>query len=484
MNWIIFWLVIYLLLIVYFTIKYVKVDNLESYLVNDRKTRTFPLVATTLATFVGGGTSMGLMAMGYESGFAAVGIGVAYVIGFFIMSRFAGKINTIGRQQKIYSFPQFLNSKYTKNETDIVSRFFSSLMTGINVFIFFFLLAAQFVGMAALLKFAFEIDYVLAAIISSIVVIFYTAFAGMSGVIITDLIQFIIIVLMIIFIFIPGMWVDTEHFTRLAELPANMLNGTAEGIAFLIALPLFLSHSVLIRMDIWQRILAAKDERTAKRVSIFSGLGMLPFYIIFPLIGMTLKVVLDTEIDSKDVAYTFLNRHTTPFILGFAVVGLLSALMSSGDSFLNIISISAVKDFAGWKKTKQKLNHRKLHKSIRIISIFFGFIALLMALVLPKIVDLMVVGIASIVIFAPVSFLALIKKDVDKYKKQALYSLLFGFIVNITFFTWGTLAPDQMNNKSSFIPAFIVASLVLLIGVAIKNRKLKKIQTLSQLRKI
>ena len=64
-----------------------------------------------------------------------------------------------------------------------------------------------------------------------------------------------------------------------------------------------LSHSVLIRMDIWQRILAAKDERTAKRVSIFSGLGMLPFYIIFPLVGMTLKVVLDTDIDSKDVAY-------------------------------------------------------------------------------------------------------------------------------------------------------------------------------------
>ena len=42
------------------------------------------IVATTLATFVGGGTSMGLMAMGYKSGFAAVGIGVAYVIGFFI----------------------------------------------------------------------------------------------------------------------------------------------------------------------------------------------------------------------------------------------------------------------------------------------------------------------------------------------------------------------------------------------------------------
>ncbi|MCK5538981.1 MAG: hypothetical protein KAI79_19310 [Bacteroidales bacterium] len=86
----------------------------------------------------------------------------------------------------------------------------------------------------------------------------------------------------------------------------------------------------------------------------------------------------------------------------------------------------------------------------------------------------MVVGIASIVIFVPVSFLALMKNQVIQYKKQALYSLLLGFIVNLSFFIWGTLRPEQMNNKSSFIPAFIVASLILIIGVGIKNRKLKK----------
>jgi SSS family solute:Na+ symporter len=228
-------------------------------------------------------------------------------------------------------------------------------------------------------------------------------------------------------------------------------------------------------MDIWQRILAAKDEKTAKKVSIFSGLGMLPFYIIFPLIGMTLKVVLEIPLEnSADVAYTFLARHSTPFILGFAVVGLMAALMSSGDSFLNIISISAIKDFAGWKKKKMDIDPKKLHKSIRLISIIFGLVALLMALVLPKIVDLMVVGIASIVIFVPITFFALIKKDVSNYKKEALFSLLFGFIVNLGFFIWGTLKPEQMNNKSSFIPAFIVSSLVLIIGIAIRNKKLKK----------
>ena len=126
MTWIYFWIFIYLVLIVYLTIRHVKSGDIENYLVNNRNTRTFPLVATTLATFVGGGTSIGLMAMGYESGFAAIGIGIAYVIGFFILSRFAAKMNRVGRMEKIYSFPQFLNSRFTDTKDKNFSRLFSS----------------------------------------------------------------------------------------------------------------------------------------------------------------------------------------------------------------------------------------------------------------------------------------------------------------------------------------------------------------------
>ena len=471
MGWLIFWIVIYLLVIIYLTTRHVKSTDLESYLVNNRKTKTFPLVATTLATFVGGGTSIGLMAMGYESGFAAVGIGIAYVIGFFILSRYAAKMNQEGRHHKLYSFPQYLNTKYTNNDDPSFARLFSIAVSGINVFIFFFLLSAQFVAMAALLKFAFTIDYLAAAIISCIVVIAYTAFAGLSGVILTDLIQFIIIVFMIIVIFIPGIYNDTNGLSYLSELPENMLNGTFYGWAFLIALPLFLSPSVLIRMDLWQRILAAKDGETAKRVSIISGLGMLPFYIIFPLVGMTMKILVGDNIEPKDVTYLFLERHSTPFILGFIVVGLMSALMSSGDSFLNLVSISAVRDFAGWRKGKSLTNKKHIHQEIRMAAIVFGLIALGMALILPKIVDLMVVGIATIVIFVPITFLALIKENVYQYRKVAVISIISGFIVNLVFFTWGMLAPDQFQSKSSFIPAFITSLLILFIGLWFQRHK-------------
>ena len=475
MNWLLFWIIPYLIVIVILALHHLRSSDLDQYLVNNRNTKTIPLVFTTLATFVGGGTSMGLMALGYESGFAAVAIGVAYVIGFVIMSFFAGKIRTYGARFNIYSFPHYLNHKFTTENEPGFARIFSATVSGVNIFIFFFILSAQFVAMASLLKFSFEIDYTTATIISAVIIIIYTAIAGLSGVIFTDMIQFVAIVLMIVLIFIPGIIEDTNFFSRLGELPAEMLNGTQLGMMFLIGTPLFLSWSVLVRMDIWQRILAANSERTARRASIWSGIGMLPFYIIFPMVGMAIRLNLDQTLDpsqTADVAYLFIDRHSTGVLMGFAVVGLLSALMSSGDSFLNIISISAVKDFVGWGKKKEEVSKKKAHMMIRIATVVFGIIALFMALVFPNIVDLMVVGISTITIFAPITLFALTSKNAFAYRKAALASILTAFVINLVLFIYGIVSPENFQAKSSFVPAFILGALVLLIGIWVSKRKI------------
>ncbi len=469
MNWFVFWIIIYLAVIAWFAFRHVRKGDIDNYLVNNRNTKTLPLVFTTLATFVGGGTSIGLIAMGYESGFAAVGIGIAYVIGFFLVSFYAARIHSRGRKLNLYSFPEFLNKHFHVEEDPAFARGFSAVVSGVNIFIFFFLLAAQFVGMATLLKLAFDIAYLEAAIISCMVVIAYTAIAGLSGVIITDTIQFIVILMMIIFIFIPGIHTDTGGLTRLTDLPETFLNGSYYGWVFIVGLPLFLAPSVLVRMDIWQRLLAAKNEKIARKVIVYSGLGMLPFYIIFPLVGMAAYLSRGSALDPKETVWVFLESHTGSFLLAFAVVGLLSALMSSADSFLNLISISAVRDFSGWRKSGDR-NINLERKRILITTFAFGIIAMITALIFPNIVDLMVIGLATIVIFAPITVLALSNKNPWKYRKLALASVLSGFMVGLVFFIGGLVYPEQIEIKASFIPAFIVASLVLMLGMLFKNK--------------
>ena len=472
MNWLIFWIAVFLLMMIVLTIKYMRSGTLESYLVNNRNTGMILLVFTTLATFVGGGTSIGLISMGYQAGFAATGVGVAYFLGFFLVAWYAPRIHRAGVKFNIFSFPQYLNHAFGVGPNSSFSRWFSTVVTGVNIFIFFFLLAAQFVGMASLLKYAFGLGYITAAVISCVIVIFYTAMAGLAGVILTDMVQFIVIVLMMIVIFIPGIWADTNGLAALGQLPSEMLNGTMYGWAFLIGLPLFIAPSVLVRMDIWQRLLAARSEKVARKAALWSGFGMLPFYLLFPLVGMAMRVQSGDTLAPDDTTFLFLSRHSTNGLLAFSVVGLMSALMSSGDSFLNIISISAVNDLKGWGIGE--MTSQVFFRMLRVAAILFGMLALILALLIPDIVNLMVVGLGTISIFVPITLLALIDKEPLRYRKSALASILSGFAVNVLFFILGVSLPRQYEAKSSFVPAFVVAGIVLVSGVfltRLRNRE-------------
>lgn len=471
MSWLVFWLVVYLVLLVIITVGHLKKTDTESYLINNRQTRTLPLVFSTISTFVGGGTSIGLITMGYESGFTALGIGIAYVLGFMILATFARKINQLGFIQSIYSLPGFLISSYTRPTEGRFLRIFSLTVSGINIFIFFFLLSAQFVAMASLLKFAFGLGYESAAVISCLVVIFYTALAGLSGVILTDMVQFVFIMILLVVVFIPGILSDTSGFTRLRELPETMLHGTAYGISFLIGTLLFITPSVMVRMDIWQRILAARDGKIAVRMSLISGLGMIPFYLIFPLAGMAVRLTVGNELPSTEATGYFLKSHAGDFIFGLAIIGLLSALMSSSDSFLNVISISAVKDIQGFISQKVILS-LPVKTMVQWVSGLFGLLAMVVSLLFPELVDLMVIGIGTISIFVPITLLALRIQGVYALRNWALASIILGFLVNVSLFILSLHKPGIIETKSSFIPAFIVSFIVLLLGYIIKRKEL------------
>jgi Na+/proline symporter len=65
---------------------------------------------------------------------------------------------------------------------------------------------------------------------------------------------------------------------------------------------------------------------------------------------------------------------------------------------------------------------------------------------------------------------SLVKKEVYPYRRAALWSILTGFVVNVLLFVWGVLLPEQFEPKNSFVPAFVVATLVLAGGVLMKKK--------------
>jgi hypothetical protein len=113
----------------------------------------------------------------------------------------------------------------------------------------------------------------------------------------------------------------------------------------------------------------------------------------------------------------------------------------------------------------------RFYIQIRIAVVVFGAIALAMALYFSDIVELFIAGITLNILFTPVCILALIKKDVYKYKFAAFYSILSGTIVIISLFTYGFISAQEGILKIAFVPATIVATIALFIGIYIHNKK-------------
>jgi hypothetical protein len=106
--------------------------------------------------------------------------------------------------------------------------------------------------------------------------------------------------------------------------------------------------------------------------------------------------------------------------------------------------------------------------------VVFGAAALGMALYLSDIVELFIAGITLNILFTPVTLLALIKKDVYKYKYAAFSSVVSGTIVITTLFAYGFISGESSILKIAFVPATIVATIALFIGIWVKNMKSKK----------
>ena len=203
-------------------------------------------------------------------------------------------------------------------------------------------------------------------------------------------------------------------------------------------------------------------------------LGPFYYYLLSPFyfLGGGNPVWAAAGLCSIAVGAVFLLFYLGKKFWGYPV-GLLAALMSSADSFLNVISISAIRDFAGWKKRYggRELSAGQQYRLIRLAALVLGLLALVLALLLPEIVNLMVVGIGTIAVFVPATLLALMHHHPATYRKAAAWSIFIGFAVNVIFFAIGLRHPGVIEPKTSFIPAFLMSMFVLGLGMLIQRRQ-------------
>jgi Na+/proline symporter len=225
----------------------------------------------------------------------------------------------------------------------------------------------------------------------------------------TDLFQCaLILITTIALLIIP--FQNGNPFPAILSLPDTYFNGTGYGIAFLIVALLAPLPSFIVRYDMWQRIIAAKNTKTAQKMLKFLAGGIVLFFAIFTFLGMYIQSQYHLSSSEMDNAlFMLLSSHSYFYAIIFVCI--LAAVLSSADTMLNVASLSFSKFCfkKDWKKISATTpettqEHISLKRKMIIVTIGIGIISVVVGYLLQDIVSLLIGAVSALTVLFPVIF--------------------------------------------------------------------------------
>ncbi len=256
-----------------------RVRNTADYALAGRSLPLVMVITATVATWFGSETVLGLPGRFIEGGIAGVieepfGSGMALILVgmFFARKLYKMDLLTIG---------DFYRRRYGK-KIELACAFFIILS-------YLGWVGAQIAALGLVLNLVTggAVSVALGMTIGTFVVLFYTVYGGMWSVAVTDFFQMIIIV--------AGLVVVAWHagdmaggFSTVVAFASerNLFNPWPEmsltGWLFWISAAITMMIGSIPQQDVFQRVMSAKDAKTACRGPVFGGI----FYILFAFVPM------------------------------------------------------------------------------------------------------------------------------------------------------------------------------------------------------
>ncbi len=225
-------------------------------------------------------------------------------------------------------------------------------------------------------------------VIVGIIMIAYSFLGGQMTVIVTDFVQAVILVVAVIFLFILTynfVIADFGSFgTFLSKLPDGFLNPVREpyGWSYLIftVFPIYLlSYSA--SWSLVQKYNTVRSDKDARKMVYLIAVLMFLAPPIFFFPGIAARLILPNLADAKEV-YAAISLKILPVgMMGFILVALLSATMSTLGSEFNTLSGVLIHDFYK-KKINPDLTEKKEIFFGRMATVIIGIVTILLAILL------------------------------------------------------------------------------------------------------
>ncbi len=466
-----FILIVYLLLMLavgfYFHRRH---GNNDDYFVGGRGMGSVHIGLSVVATDVGGGFSIGLGGLGFVMGMSGSWMLFTGFLGAWLSAVFL--IPRICRHpsfRKWLTLPQWFGDRFGPKAALTAGIISAIGYTGFT--------SSQLLAGAKLAGAGFPLLGVHEALwLMGGVAVLYTVLGGLKAVIYTDTIQWIILILGLGGIGLPVAWYKVGGWETIrASVPPEMLSFSQLDGVTLFNWAITIIPIWFVGMTLFQRILASKDERTARRAWYLAGLFEWP---VMAFMGVGLGLL--ARVAAEQGLYTGLTAATDPEqglplllvnmlpvgLLGLLMAAYFSAILSTADSCLMAASGNVVTDLLRqWKPA-----WAEDVKVSQFVTLLIGVLAILLAWQSTKVLSLMLSAYAFLVsgLLVPMLFGLFTKRGTQK---AAVGSMLGGGVTTLSLQASDYRLPYGLDSNAAGI---LVSFLVFLILTRFGERSMLK----------
>lgn len=374
--------IVYLLILVGVIIfKSKKVKNEEDFTVAGRGVPIYMLVGTLICTWIGSGSLFGTAGLSFRSGFGELWFSAGAWIGIGVIYFVAERVRKISK----ITLTDLLEQRYNRT---------ARLLGSITIIVAYLVIAGyQFKGGGRFISILSNgsIDLQTGALITCVVVIAFTAFAGMVSIVSIDIFNGIIMIiamgLTLPFAIASHGGIDAVASTINASHPEylSLFDGHDTWWILGVILPTFLL--LMSESSMYQKFASAKDSKSAKKAVI----GMLVGVVFIEFVMCAIAVV-GFAIYSEDPRFFMadgtINRAMSEEIIlriGFEHVPVLvgsmlfaagvAIILSTGNTFLIVTSTNLYNDFLKPNFYQNETNPKKAIRVQRISILVLGVVA-------------------------------------------------------------------------------------------------------------
>ncbi len=357
--------------------------SMTDFLLAGRRLGLLLATFTLTATYFGGGYFLGLSSYAYDHGWVALWQAIGGGLGFILVAFVAFKM----RDLAFYTVPDYLEHRYGGKTIRVLSALLSLIaLVGI--------LGAQVLATRAVLAMV-GVESNIGLILAALIFVGYTVVGGLWAVTLTDFVQVSIAALGAVIAAVVAVSRAGGYQSLVATVTAQ---GVGEGfftwsggdISLVMWLTLPMMMYTLIGQDVYQRLFATKDGKTARNAGILSGLVIIAICVFTVLIGLAAKALFPDLADSSQAATTVISSFFHPVVAGIILAAVMAAIMSTADSILTAGTSHIIRDFyMEVFGVKEEGNEKRLLALSRLWTLILGVGSIFFALAIPSIIDIL-----------------------------------------------------------------------------------------------